>query len=117
MNENAKKWVEALRSKSYEQGGGALRCEQLFCCLGVACDIYAKETGAGEWEGNIFIANDHTASVVLPQSVRAWLGLTDDAGGYADGQCSLACDNDEGKSFEEIATIIESNEDLFTNER
>jgi hypothetical protein len=39
------KWVKALRSGEYQQGTGALHGEDyasgtdVFCCLGVACDI------------------------------------------------------------------------------
>lgn len=38
------KWVAALRSGEYEQGIGQLRLGNTFCCLGVLCDIYAKES-------------------------------------------------------------------------
>ena len=49
LNPNAQKWVDALRSGEYKQTRGALRGddegnEPKFCCLGVACDLYAKET-------------------------------------------------------------------------
>lgn len=43
LNENAKKWVQALRSGEYKQGKDALRDNDKFCCLGVACEVYKKE--------------------------------------------------------------------------
>lgn len=46
MTEPRKLWVEALRSGEYEQTNGALRYEDKFCCLGVACDLYRKH-GSG----------------------------------------------------------------------
>ena len=45
MNENAKKWVKALRSGEFEQGTGYLRKGDKFCCLGVACAVYQDEVG------------------------------------------------------------------------
>lgn len=38
--EFVKKWIAALRSGRYEQGTGALRTGNNFCCLGVACDVH-----------------------------------------------------------------------------
>ena len=47
LNPNAQKWVDALRSGEYTQGQSCLRKTvegvSTFCCLGVACDIYAQE--------------------------------------------------------------------------
>lgn len=43
--ENIKKWVDALESGEYKQGKSYLWQEKngvdSFCCLGVACDVYA----------------------------------------------------------------------------
>lgn len=33
-------WIEALRSGKYQQGQGALKEGDSFCCLGVLCDLY-----------------------------------------------------------------------------
>lgn len=50
MNENAKKWVEALRSGDYKQATGVLTRvndkgePESHCCLGVACQV-AIENG------------------------------------------------------------------------
>jgi len=73
------RWVEALRSGKYEQGRGALRSDtNQFCCLGVLCDLYAKETGEKWAEGGAhgedrfsLLGND----LVLPRSVARWAGL------------------------------------------
>ena len=43
------KWVSALRSGEYKQGKEGLRIYNEFCCLGVLCDLYIKETGVGFW--------------------------------------------------------------------
>ena len=39
------KWINALRSGEYEQGRKSLRDRNKYCCLGVLCDLHAKETG------------------------------------------------------------------------
>lgn len=112
MNENAKKWVDALRSGEYDQTRNYLRTDDGYCCLGVACEV-AIENGVrlkavykdGLWE---YARN----SEVLPPSVQRWLGLAADDGAYA--RWTLAEKNDEGRPFDEIADVIESEpEGLF----
>jgi hypothetical protein len=114
-----KKWVSALRSGEYRQGRGAL-VDDLdgplsHCCLGVACDVMGiplvrqaggclqyvdPDDGIGEWGW-------------LTPSVMRRLGLRTSLGGIS-GDRTLAKLNDEGKSFSEIADIIESEpEGLF----
>ncbi len=125
LNENAKKWVTALRSGKYSQGRGMLRKEDTFCCLGVACDLYARETGAGLWKAtntymvrSSFVLGEERANEYLPPAVQEWLGLATGQGEY-DGNIeplshSLSHRNDDGASFGEIADIIESQpEGLF----
>lgn len=114
MNDNAKKWVAALRSKEYEQTKGALHNQVGYCCLGVACDLYQSEVGDLSVEVH---DNDHERITyydneggILPPKVRDWLGLTDDSAVYREpyGMFSLVSANDSGRTFEEIADIVES---------
>lgn len=114
MNENAKKWVAALRSGKYQQVKGALRRSEGYCCLGVACDVYRKETRKGRWlkgnHGNFIFMR---TSQVLPLAIQEWLGLTDELG-YVDEDRALTELNDNGSTFAEIADLIESEpEGLF----
>ena len=68
MNQEIKKkWVEALRSGEYKQEVGYLRKDNKFCCLGVLCDIYEKETGKDAFNQN--------HQEVLPYNVSEWAGL------------------------------------------
>lgn len=132
MNDNAKKWVEALRSGKYKQTTEALHDENGYCCLGVACELYQQEVGDLEIEHEeVMNPQDHRkihkATFYnnewqnLPPVVMDWLGLRDDTGSYEvkiepqDALSyrevrdeSLAAKNDEGSSFSEIADIIES---------
>lgn len=112
MNQEVKqKWVEALRSRKYKQGQAQLREGDRYCCLGVLCDIHAKETGH-QWEdgGASYVYFDIEG--VLPDEVQAWAGLDD-----ADpevvwpkhnlGALCLSDINDKGTPFKAIATLIE----------
>lgn len=125
LNENAQKWVNALRSGKYQQTQGHLRDKTGYCCLGVACEIYLEETGRGSWQAsaghNAYqysidpFERSHTS---LPGSVRRWLGLQSASGNYLrkgalrpgsfSQRDNLATANDDGRDFEEIADIIES---------
>jgi hypothetical protein len=125
MNPEVKaKWLEALRSGEYKQTLYTLRsCNGGFCCLGVLSDVYRKEVG-GSWQlghdgdDTVYsIVNknqDDYATVELPNCVSDWAGVegcnpevrlktNDDNFGFV----SLATLNDEGKTFNEIADLIE----------
>lgn len=126
MNENAKLWVDELRSGNFEQARRRLRDHidedrEGYCCLGVACVLYERETGLGHWDGDgTFVVADLDANhAELPNAVREWLGLTNVAGWYGQGASipadrphdskdCLAIKNDAGAPFTEIADIIES---------
>ena len=118
MNENAKKWIDSLRSGNYEQGQRYLRTDKGFCCLGVACDLYSKETGKVEWKKNSNLSNLYyfgENGFDLPRKVSNWLGLSGSSGGFystgkqaAQFDSSLAVLNDTGSDFTEIANLIAS---------
>lgn len=105
--EIAKQWVAALRSGEYEQGEAYLTADGRDCCLGVLCKLYGGrsrlETRCDERKVVVY-GSDSTQE--LPASVRKWSGMRS-ADGYRHGG-SLACLNDNGKTFAEIADIIEA---------
>lgn len=78
-------WIAALRSGDFQQGHSSLQTSrQTFCCLGVACEIAAKENivefvvndyGSGYRQYSSH--NDPLSNSTLPYSVCAWLGLFD----------------------------------------
>lgn len=138
MNNNAKLWLAALRGGEFHQTNAKLHADDSlgggFCCLGVACELYRRETGEGAWEGDSFglqkfVLPDFSESHTLPTTVRDWLGLADTIGGFRheiikdredDGPLHLSClseMNDNGCSFSEIAAHIEAEPaGLFTND-
>lgn len=120
LTEPQKMWVATLRSGEYQQGVGFLCQGDNYCCLGVACDLYIKHVDPEypqEDQENADGITRHTyggAAAILPHKVQVWLGLKELSGMYGDGEESLASLNDQGKTFAEIADLIESEpEGLF----
>ena len=114
MKKNIKdRWTKALRSGRYEQHRGQLtgstQGAPRFCCLGVLCDLHSAETGE-KWNGNSYLLESN----VLPEKVVTWAGLQPQhntvqvhlRGGQSEST-TLACLNDDGRSFKTIANIIE----------
>lgn len=108
MNKRIKKlWIRALRSGRYSQGKHSLRTNSDYCCLGVLCDLYRKQTGQGKWSDRVFSVtrNDYSASR-LPVAVAKWAELEES--NPLLGRRLYASDlNDDGKSFGYIADRIE----------
>ena len=117
MNENAKKWVEALRSGEYEQGVSYLHINrddgEDFCCLGVACELYQKENGSPLMQETLHskIVTYNSCRSILPYVVKDWLGLRTNSGVFYttdEDYEELTVLNDKGVAFDEISNIIES---------
>ncbi len=119
MNQEIKtKWVAALRSGEYEQGIGKLRSNNSYCCLGVLCDLYHKETGIGEWvpdtgrdDSKRLMFLDHGEA--LPEEVIAWAGLPEEDAMIPirvhPDKCprTLSSYNDSGTTFVAVADLID----------
>lgn len=131
QKENVKLWLAALRSGEYDQQQAVLNNGFGYCCLGVACDVYRKQTGKGNWidttdsrggftfdTGDVY--NDVYINVenIESISVRDFFGFDDSNGFdippfYLGGKGTtmhirLTEVNDElGMSFEEIADLVE----------
>lgn len=116
MNSDVKKlWIEALRSGQYRQARNTLRFMghdgPSYCCLGVLCELYRQQVGAGQWDdSNSYLGE----TSYLPPDVAEWAGLECTQGEYGDpdDSKSLTEDNDGSKTvpakdFKAIADIIE----------
>ena len=102
-------WTAALRSGRYHQVTGGLRSPEGFCCLGVACDLFNPRIwrpGPDElgWM-YLGVLVDLPKPIMDVYRLRRRDGQYSQADGYA---ASLAGDNDSGKSFAEIADLIEA---------
>lgn len=103
-----KKWVKALTSGKYKQGRLALKTKEgRYCCLGVLCDLHAKETG-GKWKDPTQCEHFSYCgtSGVLPMKVRRWAGLKDNDPILTSDGYRASDLNDEGKRFKTIAKLI-----------
>ncbi len=114
-----KEWCAELRSGTWEQLAAGMgkdgSCER--CCLGVLCELAIKHGVIGpptsQYPRSDFLLYEGK-SCTLPYAVRTWARLRTETGEYWDdkrGRYSLAAANDNGKTFEEIAIIIESRPD------
>lgn len=118
------RWVDGLLSGTYIQGQSCLRTsDDKFCCLGVLTDIYSKESGI-EWSKNVransllVVHSFQGEPTLLPAVVQEWAELrSENPDTDIEKLSALSPDvylhktlaelNDEGKSFKEIAEIIE----------
>lgn len=118
LTENQKAWVAALRSGEFRHGKYTLQNGDCYCCLGVLC-VVAEKHGV---KVNKFSDGWLVGSSLYSQAqVRGWVGMATHNGAILD---PLRCRNmyltelndNDGKSFAQIADIIEQNaESLFTN--
>lgn len=122
LGSNQSKWLDALRSGRYSQGKDYLRCGDNYCCLGVAAELFDVPSSVDclnesdgspiyEFGGDVFEA---------PLQVLQNLALYGFVGEPApDAEGILGCLtelNDGGKSFSEIADIIEADPAVFFEE-
>jgi hypothetical protein len=112
VTDNQKKWLEALRSGKYGQCKKKLQDTYGYCCLGVAC-VVARSEGVSVVMDDGYILG---GSLATQQDVWQWLGLRSGYGVPRFGSGPALTDlNDSGKSFSEIADIIEAHpEEYFT---
>lgn len=127
LNDEQKKhvglWVEELRSTKNNQAKGGLRIISPdgdgYCCLGIACLVYARQTGKGTWipsgtryEFRAEPSDKYSSCSVLPHSVAEWFGFPDgnpmmlrgpDGGGFTPAFLNDAF----GFSFRQIADEVE----------
>lgn len=119
--ENMRKFINALESGQYAQGGGRLRIGNQFCCLGVACDQAVKDgaelrvrqdeplqscgnpdcTACGGDEGWVYDGQIG----YLPESVQEWLGI-DQANPAIAGASATWWNDAQGASFSTIGQLF-----------
>ena len=124
MNPEVKeKWLAALRSGEYQHGKNRLvtvneEGKLTYCCLGVLCDIYVKETGKAEWrdEGTklAFVPGDNPIDkehAYLTREVVDWSGLPDKNPTMQDGEdrnsLAIINDKDTTRDFSPLIELIE----------
>jgi hypothetical protein len=113
--EIADKWIVALLSGEYKQAKGKLYDGEGYCCLGVLCKVLGEEFVKEEYPGVSHIWRCEGESEILPESIKEKAGMSSVSGEYSIGvECNdaqLTRDNDDGKTFKEIAAIIDEHRD------
>jgi hypothetical protein len=120
LTPNQKQWITALRSGGYTQGTASLHSSNGFCCLGVAAkefltdDVVVTED-IDEYDNNYTTWTYDTECEVAPEYVMKALGLYDENGTSRTRLTSMMLTdmNDKGKTFEQIADIIEANPENY----
>lgn len=128
QEEHVRLWVEALRSKEFQQARESLCNGVGHCCLGVGAEVFRRLTGRGQWKGvrgedgeMSFEVDGHTSTTFLPPPVAEFYGLRTTRGTLRDA-IPVTADhddewaaktlydlNDEGRwDFNRIADLIES---------
>jgi hypothetical protein len=71
------KWIAALKSGEYTQGRASLKQSDRYCCLGVLCDLFIKETkpDIGWLINGSYVYSFEGHSGDLPPSVIQWANL------------------------------------------
>lgn len=108
MNKRIKlRWLKALRSGDYHQGTAGLRTNDMYCCLGVLCDLHSQAAFVGwalDEESGVYLYMGE--SIALPAEVCDWAGLA--AADPALSGVALSSHNDgRRKSFRQLALLIE----------
>lgn len=120
--DKAMKWVKALRSGKYKQGQNYLQEGDMFCCLGVACEVFKvpsiKRYGRIRY-GTVDLSSEQFLSLKAQEKI----GLSTEDGAFEPlavkwprsmpkglrCKSSLAALNDAGATFKQIASFIELN--------
>lgn len=114
-----KEWIAALRSDDYQQGEAQLKTEDgKFCCLGVLCDILQKKGVVTEFVSEnttsfYGLVNEPVGDYeVLSVGISLYLGINcnPEMQHIVKGETvydTLSELNDNGMSFNDIATLIE----------
>jgi hypothetical protein len=107
--EARKLWIEDLKSNSHPQGKYRLHGERGYCCLGVACDLFAEELHLTRY----FVGTReyfNSEQFHLPQPVIDLLGLVDCEGKSKSGKKPYLSNLNDNKdyTFAQIATELET---------
>lgn len=109
-------WIPALRSGDYEQANGALRKDDRYCCLGVACNLFgvswSKDEKTGAWgypEVNMIDGKPfpYFEGAIIGHVLSGKTGVMSDLWYPDKHTVSLSEMNDNGHTFDEIADELE----------
>jgi hypothetical protein len=111
--------IAALKSGEYKKGIGALNHNDKYCCQGVGCELFIKDTSQDYYnpitkslgeipDQRLWEYNGRTGK--WPEEVREYFGLS----AYQSDQ--LVKLNDNSQTFEPVITYLEQEMAAFTEE-
>ncbi len=112
MNQKIKtEWVALLEEGSLKQGGEQLynKNTKAYCCLGVLCEM-ARAEGVVTRVGETYKSKKDGGDMcydLLPDAVMDWSGISSCDPTPQRHKSSLSAMNDGGKTFKQIAKVIE----------
>lgn len=101
--EQAKTWLDALRSGKYKQGKNYLQSSMGYCCLGVGCKVLI-EVDKLILDDNGFIEG----TFPIAQNAPSWLGKINHKVNDRSGVSLVALNDEYDFTFPQIANVIES---------
>jgi len=111
-NRRLELWAKALVSGDYAQAQGSLHDGGGGrCCLGVACEVFKKETGLGRWKRltggkpEFYIDEASRSCNVPPLPVKRWFGMDSSTVIIGDRR-AIELNDDLRVSFANIASLI-----------
>lgn len=99
----------ALRGGEFTQCMTQLRDPRFtntHCILGVACEVFRRETGQGTWEDNMFVVDGIACDITLPPQVQTWYDF-DRSDPFFNNMPASELNDLYGRSFAEIADSID----------
>jgi hypothetical protein len=106
MNDNMKLVLKALRSGEYKQTKETLQDEVGYCCLGVMCDVFEKETGRTlRRDVGSYLYGGELGE---QEGVQEWVGLRHCDGTSKYNPPLVSLNDYDGYTFSQIADFIES---------
>jgi hypothetical protein len=110
LTPNQTQWIAALRSGNYAQTTGRLHDIKGFCCLGVAAVEFLTDDVKVEHSHGMYYTRYEGETAEAPLYVIMALSLNDSCGASSEEDDEpLVRLNDDGKTFSEIADILEAN--------
>jgi hypothetical protein len=102
-----KKWIEALRSDTYKQGKGFLKTiDNKYCCTGVLLELFDpiifinRTTDTGQ----CYAVNHYHNISTIPMKIQKDMQIEN-----KDMDILIKMNDEENKSFREIADWVEAN--------
>ena len=110
-------WIQALKSGNFPKGRGYLHRGGNYCCLGVACSMYADDAGVNIFHYNNDVTAYNERTSALPPTMVEFLALSDNLGSFTFSELSHSLQSKLMEHLDEndttdLATINDCTDDF-----